>query len=82
MLDSLRIDWQKEDDCEVPSDLDSELSDSDEDYELDDEEGVERMKKMAKEVDDDDMEWLPPREARERRDKRGKYQLFRLLTSP
>ena len=52
------INWDKEDDVGMDTDLDAEL-DSDQDYEMDDEEGLESMRTMATEMSCDDLEWLP-----------------------
>ena len=49
ILGSLRINWDKDDDVGMGINLDAEL-DSDQDYEMDDEEGLESMRTMATEM--------------------------------
>lgn len=71
MLDSLRNDWEAEEKALTNSDIDSEL-DSDADWDMDEEEGLESMKALARQVDPtDDGEWLPPKQVRENQQKRG-----------
>ena len=53
-------------------DMDSEL-DSDQDYEMDDAEGLESMRTMATQVSHDDLEWLPLLKAKLQREKKGEY---------
>ena len=78
MLDSLRINWEKEDEDEWESNKDSEL-DSEDDYDLDEEEGVERTRELAKKVSEDDMEWLPPQVVRKAKERKGEFDLTALL---
>ena len=59
--------------------MDSEL-DSDQDYEMDDEEGLESMRTMVTEMSCDDLEWLPPCEAQLQREKKSEFW-SKLLTT-
>ena len=71
-FDGLRVDWWKEDESDHPSDDDSELE-TDDDFEFDDEDGLTSMINLAKELNEkeDDLEWLPPRQARKRKNRKG-----------
>ncbi|KAJ7280466.1 hypothetical protein C8J57DRAFT_1501912 [Mycena rebaudengoi] len=70
MFDSLRNDWEAEEAADTDSDIDSELA-SDEDFELNEDEGTESMKTLACQVDpDDDGEWLPPKLAWQMKEKK------------
>ncbi|KAJ7819430.1 hypothetical protein B0H13DRAFT_2378379 [Mycena leptocephala] len=71
MFDSLRNDWEAEERALTNSDIDSELG-SDADWDMDEEEGLESMKALARQVDPtDDGEWLPPKQVRENLQKRA-----------
>lgn len=71
MFDSLRNDWEAEERALTNSDIDSEPG-SDADWDMDEEEGLESMKALARQVDPiDDGEWLPPKQVRENQQKRG-----------
>ncbi|KAJ7937524.1 hypothetical protein B0H13DRAFT_2302686 [Mycena leptocephala] len=71
MFESLRNDWEAEERALTNSDIDSELG-SDADWDMDEEEGLESMKALARQVDPtNDGEWLPPKQVRENQQKRG-----------
>ncbi|KAJ7939644.1 hypothetical protein B0H13DRAFT_2300336 [Mycena leptocephala] len=72
MFDSLRNDWEAEDRAPTDSDVDSELG-SDADWDMDEDEGLESMKVLARQVDlTDDGEWLPPKQVRQNQQKRDR----------
>ncbi|KAJ7758856.1 hypothetical protein DFH07DRAFT_772432 [Mycena maculata] len=58
------------------SDIDSELG-SDADWDMDEEEGLESMKALARQVDPTgDGEWLPPKQVRENQQKRERPKVY------
>ena len=59
LLDSMRVDWEQQDDMSDQSDLDSEMSDN---ADLDDEELFDGMMAMAGLDDGKDKDWLPLKE--------------------
>ena len=69
-FDSLRVDWSQEEQDTDKSDIDSELESGD-DYELGTEDGLDAMKTLSKKLAYDDLEWLPPREARRQSERKG-----------
>ncbi|KAJ7858868.1 hypothetical protein B0H13DRAFT_1901681 [Mycena leptocephala] len=76
MFDSLRNDWEAEERALTNSDIDSELG-SDADWDMDEEEGLESMKALARQVDPtDDGEWLPPKQVRENLQKRERPKVY------
>ncbi|KAJ7035472.1 hypothetical protein C8F04DRAFT_1182375 [Mycena alexandri] len=76
MFDSLRNDWEAEERALTNSDIDSELG-SDADWDMDEEEGLESMKALARQVDlTDDGEWLPPKQVRENQQKRERPKVY------
>ncbi|KAJ7782002.1 hypothetical protein DFH07DRAFT_764993 [Mycena maculata] len=76
MFDSLRNDWEAEERALTNSDIDSELG-SDADWDMDEEEGLESMKALARQVDPtDDGEWLPLKQVRENQQKRERPKVY------
>ena len=69
-FDSLWVDWSQEEQDTDKSDIDSELESGD-DYEFGTEDGLDAMKTLSKKLAYDDLEWLPPREARRQSERKG-----------
>ncbi|KAJ7891443.1 hypothetical protein B0H13DRAFT_1887216 [Mycena leptocephala] len=76
IFDGLRNDWEAEERALTNSDIDSELG-SDADWDMDEDEGLESMKVLARQVDStDDGEWLPPKQVRENQQKRERPKVY------
>ncbi|KAJ6469080.1 hypothetical protein DFH09DRAFT_1294562 [Mycena vulgaris] len=74
-FDSLRVDWSQEEQDTDKSDIDSELESGD-DYEFNTEDGLDAMKTLSKKLAYDDLEWLPPRDARRQLERKERPKTY------